>query len=155
MTPARRCSDPAGALRRRPVRQPRHAAARLRPRWRRISPSCKAPPTTAAPAGGLSPEKLVAQIAALQRELAAGAAAQSQPKKAPRPICTTSWPSIRTYERRLVAMIQDQESPARRRPRWRRSKSTARAGGALEGADALPPGAGAHRAQYRRKENGF
>lgn len=42
-------------------------------------------------------EKLVAQIAALQREMATQALRRkNQPKEAPRPICTTSWPSIRT-----------------------------------------------------------
>lgn len=42
-------------------------------------------------------EKLVAQIAALQRELATQCCgARTSRKKPPRPICTTSWPSIRT-----------------------------------------------------------
>lgn len=41
-------------------------------------------------------EKLVAQIAALQRELATQALRRkNQPKEAPRSISTTSWPSIR------------------------------------------------------------
>lgn len=41
-------------------------------------------------------EKLVAQISALQRELATQALRRkNQPKEAPRPICTTSWPSTR------------------------------------------------------------
>ena len=56
-----------------------------RPRWRRISPSCKAPPTTAAPQpGGLSGRKLVAQIAALQRELATRRCGARTSRKKPR-----------------------------------------------------------------------
>ena len=92
----RRCANPAGALRRRPVRQPRHAAARLPPRWKEFRPAAKRRQRQPHQRWPFWPKTGGSDRCPAARAGNPGAAAQEPAEKAPRPICTTSWPSIRT-----------------------------------------------------------
>ena len=154
--PARRCANPAGALRRRPVRQPRHAAARLPAEVEKNFAQLQSAANDSRTSRGLSGRKLVAQIAALQRELATRALRRkNQPKEAPEADLYHKLAEHQDYERRLIGMIQDRESLLGRQTTLAAQQKLQHELAALEGRLMRCRRAGAHRTQYRAQRKRF
>lgn len=126
------------------------------PRWEKNFAQLQSAANDSRTSRGLSGRKLVAQIAALQRELATRAAAQEPAERSPR---GRSVPQAgRASGLRTPADRHDSGSGKPARPpdhAGGAAKAAARAGGAGGAPDALPPVLARIERNIERKENGF
>lgn len=122
----------------------------------RISPSCKAPPTTAAPARWpFWPKNWWLRSLPCSASWQPVLRRKNQPKEAPEADLYHKLAEHQDYERRLIGMIQDRESLLGRQTTLAAQQKLQHELAALEETDALPPALARIERNIERKENGF